>query len=48
MAYTPSTRMVADGLTKALTKKAHDSFVRMLGLEDIQDQLASRQIPSDL
>lgn len=40
--WVPTKEMVADGLTKALSSaQKHDSFVRMTGIEDQTDLLAS-------
>ena len=40
--WLPTNEMVADGLTKALPiAKKHKSFVRMTGIEDQKDLLAS-------
>ena len=40
--WVPAKEMIADGLTKALSSaKKHDSFVRMTGIEDQKDLLAS-------
>ena len=40
--WVPTKEMVADGLTKALSSaQKHDSFVRMTGIEDQKDLLAS-------
>jgi len=42
--YTPSNDMIADGLTKALTKDSFDRFKRQVGLIDISDRLTERRI----
>ena len=40
--WVPTKEMIADGLTKALSSaQKHDSFVRMTGIEDQKDLLAS-------
>ena len=40
--WVPTKEMVADGLTKALSSaQKHDSFVKMTGIEDQKDLLAS-------
>lgn len=41
--YTPSDQMIADGLTKALTKEAHQRFVNQLGMVDISERLSRRK-----
>ncbi len=35
-----SARMPADGLTKALPKQRHDTFIKQLNLDDVSDRLA--------
>lgn len=41
--YTPSERMIADGLTKALSKDGHEKFKRQIGLIDISTRLQERK-----
>jgi hypothetical protein len=41
--YTPSSEMIADGLTKALSEKNFVRFVNQIGLYDISDKLHERQ-----
>ncbi|KAM4066975.1 reverse transcriptase (RNA-dependent DNA polymerase) [Hirsutella rhossiliensis] len=43
--YTPSAEMMADGLTKALQGPKFQAFVNQIGLHDISDRLASRELP---
>ena len=40
--YTESARMIADGLTKALTNNAFDKFVEQMNLKDVDDLLTER------
>lgn len=40
--------MAADGLTKALSAANHESFVRMTGIEDSKDLLATKKREEDL
>ena len=40
--YTGSARMIADGLTKALTNNAFDKFVEQMNLKDVDDLLTER------
>ena len=40
--YTPSTKMMADGLTKALQNNAFKDFIRQIGLVDIAERLEQR------
>lgn len=35
--------MIADGLTKSLTARKHQQFVRQIGLVDIQKELEERK-----
>ena len=44
----PTKQMMADGLTKTLTHANHEDFVRMTGLEDQSELLASIQKEEDL
>jgi len=37
--WVPTTEMIADGLTKPLSKQPHQSFLNMLGLRDIRHRL---------
>lgn len=39
--WVPTKRMIADGLTKALTAGKHEAHVKMTGMEDQSDLLAS-------
>jgi Reverse transcriptase (RNA-dependent DNA polymerase) len=41
--YTPSSQMIADGLTKALPRESFERFVNYVGLYDISDKLHERQ-----
>ncbi len=46
--WVPTKEMVADGLTKTLSSaQKHDSFVRMTGIEDQKDLLASMKRVED-
>ena len=42
VAYTPSSRMMADGLTKALQGNSFKAFVSQIGLVDVKEQLDQR------
>ena len=42
--YTPTDKMIADGLTKVLPVASHQRFVRQIGLVDISKQLKERQL----
>ena len=44
MVYTPTDDMMADGLTKVLPYKAHQRFVRQIGLIDIEERLKERHL----
>jgi hypothetical protein len=44
VSYTPTDAMMADGLTKSLHAKQHQRFIQQIGLVDIKDQLAERQL----
>ena len=35
--------MIADGLTKALTRQKFDNFVRMIGMVDIKERLEAEK-----
>ena len=37
--WVPTSRMPADGLTKALTRQKHEDFIKMLGLVDISTKI---------
>jgi hypothetical protein len=39
--WVPTSKMVADGLTKPLSSDAHKKFVKMLGLQDIRTRIKS-------
>jgi CxxC motif-containing protein (DUF1111 family) len=41
--YTPTRSMLADGLTKALSKDKFNEFCQQIGLIDITNQLQSRE-----
>ena len=41
--WVPTNRMIADGLTKALTASKHEVFVKMTGMEDQSELLTSVQ-----
>ena len=41
--YTPSSQMIADGLTKALTNNGFERFKEQVGLLDISDRLKERR-----
>jgi transposase InsO family protein len=43
VSYTPTDSMIADGLTKSLTARKHQQFVRQIGLVDIQKELEERK-----
>ncbi|KJZ67915.1 hypothetical protein HIM_12696 [Hirsutella minnesotensis 3608] len=43
--YTPTAEIMADGLTKALQGSMFRTFVERMGLEDITDRLAARELP---
>jgi hypothetical protein len=40
--YTPTNDMIADGLTKTLSKDKHQKFVEQMGLVDISQELQQR------
>lgn len=42
--YTPTTDMIADGLTKALNKPAFQQFARQIGLFDVSSHLETRRL----
>lgn len=42
LTWIPTARMPADGLTKALPRQQHETFVRLIGLVDIADRLQER------
>ena len=42
--YTPSKDMIADGLTKTLSRESFDRFLNQVGLHDISEKLHERQI----
>ena len=42
--YTESARMMADGLTKALTNNAFERFVEQMNLKDVSNLLAERRL----
>lgn len=46
--YTPTGKMLADGLTKALTSTAFDAFVQQLGLVDVTDKLKEKRELDDM
>lgn len=46
--YTPTEEMLADGLTKALPREAHESFVKQLRLVDVTSQLDKKRGLEDL
>lgn len=46
--WVPTRKMIADGLTKALTTANHEAFVEMTSLEDQRARLASIQQEKDL
>jgi len=37
--WIPTAKMPADGLTKALPRQKHETFIRLLGLVDINDKI---------
>lgn len=41
--WVPTSKMIADGMTKALPKQRHATFVKMLQMEDISDQIVMEQ-----
>lgn len=45
--WVPTKRMIADGLTKALTSANHKVFIKMIGLEDQRECLASIKFDED-
>ena len=45
--WVPTKRMIADGLTKALTPANHKAFIKMIGLEDQGERLASIKLEED-
>ncbi|KAL2137577.1 hypothetical protein VTI28DRAFT_8991 [Corynascus sepedonium] len=45
--YTESAKMMADGLTKALSQGAFESFRAMMGLVDVREQLEERRKTED-
>jgi Reverse transcriptase (RNA-dependent DNA polymerase) len=46
--WKPTTEMLADGLTKALPRQRHEGFIKMIGLDDIQDRLNRERRMEDL
>jgi hypothetical protein len=46
--WKPTKEMIADGLTKALPRQKHESFVKMVGIEDIKDRLNAEKRMEDL
>ena len=44
MEYTESARMMADGLTKALTNNAFERFEEQMNLKDVSNLLAERRL----
>ena len=45
--WVPKKRMIADGLTKALTLANHKAFIEMIDLEDQGKRLASIKLEKD-
>jgi hypothetical protein len=41
--WVPTSKMIADGMTKALPKQRHATFIKMLQMEDISDQIVLEQ-----
>ena len=37
--YIPTSRMVADGLTKVLSPQKHLTFIQMLGMKDLKQEI---------
>jgi hypothetical protein len=46
--WTATKEMIADGLTKALPKQRFQSFVNMIGMVDIKEQLNKEKQLEDL
>jgi hypothetical protein len=44
VSHVPTQKMMADGLTKALAKTKHQTFVKMVELQDITARLAKREL----
>jgi hypothetical protein len=41
--WVPTSKMIADGMTKALPKQRHATFIKMLQMEDVSDQIVMEQ-----
>lgn len=46
--WVPTKDMIADALTKALSASKHEDFVKMTGIEDQRERLASLKKENDL